>query len=190
MVRYHNFDVVFAEIPGETTLALNITGCPNRCPGCHSPHLQADEGRVLDEAELLGLLARYGRSVTCVAFMGGDAGPHKIARLAGTVRKTCPELRTAWYSGREELPEGFEAAAFDYVKLGGWVEALGPLTAPTTNQRLYRVGPDGTMEDITPFCRWEPEIQRLVQRCLPCNDLTAGSHGKWCENRLERRFFS
>lgn len=87
MVRYHNFDVVFAEIPGETTLALNITGCPNRCPGCHSPHLQADEGRVLDEAELLGLLARYGRSVTCVAFMGGDAGPHKIARLAGTVRK-------------------------------------------------------------------------------------------------------
>ena len=149
MVRYHNFDVVFAEIPGETTLALNITGCPNRCPGCHSPHLQADEGRVLDEAELLGLLARYGRSVTCVAFMGGDAGPHKIARLAGTVRKTCPELRTAWYSGREELPEGFEAAAFDYVKLGGWVEALGPLTAPTTNQRLYRVGPDGTMEDIT-----------------------------------------
>lgn len=78
MVRYHNFDVVFAEIPGETTLALNITGCPNRCPGCHSPHLQADEGRVLDEAELLGLLARYGRSVTCVAFMGGDAGPHKI----------------------------------------------------------------------------------------------------------------
>ena len=124
MVRYHNFDVVFAEIPGETTLALNITGCPNRCPGCHSPHLQADEGRVLDEAELLGLLARYGRSVTCVAFMGGDAGPHKIARLAGTVRKTCPELRTAWYSGREELPEGFEAAAFDYVKLGGWVEDI------------------------------------------------------------------
>ena len=50
MVRYHNFDVVFAEIPGETTLALNITGCPNRCPGCHSPHLQADEGRVLDLA--------------------------------------------------------------------------------------------------------------------------------------------
>ena len=156
MVRYHNFDVVFAEIPGETTLALNITGWPNRCPGCHSPHLQADEGRVLDEAELLGLLARYGRSVTCVAFMGGDAGPHKIARLAGTVRKTCPELRTAWYSGREELPEGFEAAAFDYVKLGGWVEALGPLTAPTTNQRLYRVGPDGTMEDITKLFRRKP----------------------------------
>ena len=155
MVRYHNFDIVFAEIPGETTLAFNITGCPNRCPGCHSPHLQTDEGCVLDDAEL-ALLACYGRSVTCVAFMGGDAEPHKIARLAKTVRKTYPVLHTAWYSGREELPEGFESAAFDYVKLGGWVEALGPLTAPATNQRLYRVGQDGTMEDITELFRRKP----------------------------------
>lgn len=58
--------------------------------------------------------------------------------------------------GPEELPEGFEAAAFDYVKLGGWVEALGPLTASTTNQRLYRIGPDGTMEDITKLFRRKP----------------------------------
>ena len=29
MVRYHNFDIVFAEIPDETTLAINITNCPN-----------------------------------------------------------------------------------------------------------------------------------------------------------------
>ena len=48
------------------------------------------------------------------------------------------------------------AAAFDYVKLGGWVEALGPLTAPATNQRLYRVGQDGTMEDITELFRRKP----------------------------------
>ena len=53
MVRYHNFDIVFAEIPCETTLAINITNCPNRCRGCHSLHLQADMGRVLDEAELI-----------------------------------------------------------------------------------------------------------------------------------------
>ena len=82
MIRYHNFDIVFAEIPCETTLAINITNCPNRCRGCHSLHLQADMGRVLDEAELCGILARYGRSVTCVCFMGGDAAPHEIAALA------------------------------------------------------------------------------------------------------------
>lgn len=149
MLRYHNFDVVFAEIPGETTLAINLTGCPNDCPGCHSPHLRADAGRTLAEGELCALLARYGRSVTCVAFMGGDAAPEEVTRLAGIVRRAYPSLRTGWYSGRAELPEGFDTLAFDYIKLGGWVEALGPLTAPTTNQRMYRILSDGAMEDIT-----------------------------------------
>lgn len=156
MVRYHNFDIVFAEIPGETTLAINITNCPNRCPGCHSTHLQADIGQVLDDTELEGLLDRYGRSVTCVCFMGGDAAPGEIARLAGLVRRKFPVLHVGWYSGQAELPEGVAPQSFDYIKLGGWVEALGPLTAPATNQRLYRIGRDGGMEDITGLFRRRP----------------------------------
>ncbi|WP_418981825.1 anaerobic ribonucleoside-triphosphate reductase activating protein [Alistipes sp.] len=153
MVRYYNFDIVFAEIPGEVTLAINLTGCPNRCPGCHSPHLQADAGRVLDERELAELLGRYGRSVTCVCLMGGDAAPLAVAALAAFVRRSQPALRVGWYSGRSALPEGFPPETFDYIKLGGWVEALGPLTAPTTNQRLYRVDRSGAMEDITALFR-------------------------------------
>ena len=44
----------------------------------------------------------------------------------------------------------FEAPeVFDYVKLGPWIERCGPLTAPTTNQRLYRVDRCGGMTDIT-----------------------------------------
>lgn len=153
MVRFHNFDVVFAEIPGETTLAVNITGCPNRCPGCHSPHLLADAGEVLDDEALGALLGRYGRAVTCVCFMGGDADPFEIARLTGVVRRTMPGLRVGWYSGRQELPAGLAPQTFDYIKLGPWVEALGPLTSPATNQRLYRVAADGAMEDITELFR-------------------------------------
>lgn len=149
MLRFHNFDVVFAEIPGETTLAVNLTGCPNRCPGCHSPHLQADGGEALDDEALRALLDRYGASVTCVCFMGGDAQPAEVARLAGVVRQARPALKIGWYSGRQELPEGLERQAFDYIKLGPWIEALGPLASPATNQRLYRVAPDGTMDDIT-----------------------------------------
>ena len=107
MVRYHNFDVVFTEIPGETTLALNITGCPNRCPGCHSPHLQADEGRVLDEAELLGLLARYGRSVTCVAFMGGDGKPARsCARHGIRAGRSCRRVSRPRHSTTSNWADG------------------------------------------------------------------------------------
>lgn len=148
MLRYHNFDIVFAEIPDETTLAINLTGCPNRCPGCHSPHLQRDAGRELDERELAALLDRYGRTVTCVCFMGGDAAPEEVERLARWVHRTWHRLRVGWYSGRELLPEGVSPEAFDYVKLGPWIEACGPLTSPTTNQRLYRID-GGRMTDIT-----------------------------------------
>lgn len=156
MVKYYNFDIVFAEIPDEVTLALNITNCPNRCPGCHSPHLQTDAGQILDDLELLALLACYGPSVTCVCFMGGDAAPQEIVRLAGLVRQTRPLLRVGWYSGRDTLPEGIASQSFDYIKLGSWVEALGPLTSPTTNQRLYKVGPNGVLEEITERLRHRP----------------------------------
>lgn len=153
MIRYHNFDIVFAEFPGETTLAFNLTGCPNRCPGCHSAHLQADTGRELNERELLGLLDVYGRSVTCVGFMGGDAAPHEVARLAEAVRRAWPALRTGWYSGRDALPEGLAPGTYDYIKLGPWIAERGPLTSLSTNQRLYRIGRDGLPEDITALFR-------------------------------------
>ena len=35
VVRYYNFDIVFAEIPGETTLAINIANCPNQIGRAH-----------------------------------------------------------------------------------------------------------------------------------------------------------
>ncbi len=149
MVRYYNFDIVFAEIPDEVTLAVNITGCPNRCEGCHSPHLREDVGERLDRDALAALLERYGAGVTCLCFMGGDGDPQGIARLAAEVRQLAPQLRVGWYSGRQALPAGVAPETFDYIKLGPYVASRGPLSSPETNQRMYRVGRDGAMEDIT-----------------------------------------
>ena len=72
------------------------------------------------------------------------------------MRQKFPVLHTGWYSGRARLPEGLRPQSFDYIKLGGWVEELGPLTSPTTNQRLYRVGKEGAMQDITELFRRRP----------------------------------
>ena len=52
MLRLASFDVVFQEIPGEVTLALNLSGCPNRCAGCHSPHLWEEVGERTGHGEL------------------------------------------------------------------------------------------------------------------------------------------
>ena len=88
MLKYAGYDIVFQEIPDEVTLALNLSGCPNGCPGCHSPHLQRDEGEALTPGALERLLERYGREITCVCFMGGDAAPGEVAALARHIART------------------------------------------------------------------------------------------------------
>lgn len=177
MLRFANYDIVFSEIPDEVTLAVNIAACPNRCQGCHSVHLWKDEGEVLSEENLEVLLRQYGSAITCVCFMGGDAEPLAVAALArfvrhygaglagGEVATGCANggadgreatglaerrfLKTAWYSGKDKLPDGFPVKDFQYIKLGGYVEALGGLNKPTTNQRLYRIEEDGKLVDMT-----------------------------------------
>lgn len=148
MLKYYNYDIVFQEIPDEVTLAVNITGCPNNCPGCHSAHLRQDIGDPLDERSISALFDRYGADITCFCFIGGDANPYEVMRLALFIKKRYA-VKTAWYSGAEVFPENFNTSPFDFVKIGNYVEELGGLKSPTTNQRLYCVAADGSMTDIT-----------------------------------------
>jgi anaerobic ribonucleoside-triphosphate reductase activating protein len=147
-LKFVSFDIVFQEIPGEVTLAVNISNCPNRCEGCHSPHLQADTGETLDEKTLSAWLEKYGSAITCICFMGGDAEPHEVCRLAAFIRKENDKLKTAWYSGKAAVPAGFSLLNFDYVKLGAYTKHLGGLDKPATNQRFYRIE-KGEMVDKT-----------------------------------------
>ncbi len=149
MLRFLSYNIVFQEVPGEVTLAINLSNCPNGCKGCHSPHLQEDTGERLDEKVIDKLLARYGDALTCVCFMGGDANPQAVERLSLYVRIISRNrLKTAWYSGKPKLPEHCAAGSFDYIKLGPYVEKLGGLDSPDTNQRFYKVE-DGEKKDFT-----------------------------------------
>ena len=148
MLKIASFDIVFQEIPGEVTLALNLSGCPCHCPGCHSKHLWEDIGEELNKELLDGFIARYGSMITCVCFMGGDQAPEEVAQWAEYIKGLSGEagLKTAWYSGRTSFPRN--PRALDYLKLGPYIESLGGLKSPKTNQRLYkRVGDE--WQDIT-----------------------------------------
>ena len=147
MLKFINYDIVFQEVPGETTLAINVSNCPNRCKGCHSPYLMEDKGEVLNKTSLSWLLDRYGKAITCVCFMGGDAAPQEIEQLAIFIKeKTSNCLKTAWYSGKQNFPETCSLSNFDYIKLGPYIEQLGGLNSPQTNQRFYFVE-NGEMVD-------------------------------------------
>lgn len=136
MLKYVDTLVSFQEIPDEISLCINISNCPNNCPGCHSAYLKDDVGTPLTYIELMRILKDV-RGITCVCFMGGDKEPWEIQRLAQFIREK--GLKVAWYSGKQELHEDIRLANFDYVKLGPYVEELGPLTSRTTNQVMYKI---------------------------------------------------
>ena len=138
MLKYVDTRVVFAEIPDEITLAINISNCPCHCKGCHSSYLVEDIGEYLKMSTLLHLCDR-NEGITCVSFMGGDSEPEDINFLASVIKKMKPELKAAWYSGRQELAKEIDLKNFDYIKLGPYIEEFGPLNKETTNQRFYKV---------------------------------------------------
>ena len=155
-MKVASYDIVFQEVPGETTLALNISGCPNRCPGCHSPHLWTDTGEELTRELIDGLTARYGSGVTCVCFMGGDNDPEGVMQLAEHVHRQ--GIKTSWYSGRDWVPQRDAAPEWwrrlddgrlDYLKTGPYIEACGGLKSETTNQRFYKRNDGGGWTECT-----------------------------------------
>lgn len=144
MIRYVSSMVTFAEIPTEVTLSLAISGCLNRCPGCHSPELRKDIGVELSD-EILDKLIRDNDGITCVLLLGEGNDPTRLIQLAERVRSN--GLAVALYSGRNEIEEELWKK-FDYIKIGSWNYKLGPLNQKTTNQRLYKINENERI-DIT-----------------------------------------
>ena len=153
MLKYVNTGVVFQEIPDEVTLAINISGCPCRCPGCHSEYLWEDIGLPLTTDALDDLIGLHEGDITCIAFMGGDAEPRRVNRLAQYVHEEWPGLKVAWYSGRTSLSPDVTPADFDYIKLGPYLPASGGSRRRGTDTCLPgRVGRHHLplLEEVTP----------------------------------------
>lgn len=145
-MKYLNTVVTFQEVPDEISLCVNITECPIKCDGCHSPELQQNIGKELT-FNTLGKLIKSNKGITCVCFMGGDP-VWKVQDFAIFVHQL--GLKFCWYTGLEFDPNNkfYFYDDFDYLKTGRYNKHLGPLTSPRTNQRFYKkVGKH--FEDIT-----------------------------------------
>lgn len=137
MIKYVNTMVTFSEVPDEISLCIEISNCPCHCVGCHSSYLAEDIGEELNSHSLKELIDN-NKGITCVSFMGGDSNPSLIDDLAQWVKIHYP-IKVAWYSGRQEFSKDIELRNFDFIKLGPYIEELGPLNSKTTNQRMYKI---------------------------------------------------
>lgn len=144
-MKYVDTKIVFAEVPNEVTLAINISNCPCHCEECHSSYLAEDIGKPLNW-DSLNALVHINHGITCVAFMGGDASPKQVNDLAWHIKQI--GLKACWYSGRQELSSQIQLENFDFIKLGPYIPSKGGLDSQTTNQRFYEVK-DGKLTDMT-----------------------------------------
>ena len=162
MIKYvpQATSVVLEEIPGKVSLAVDVSNCPMRCPGCHSPFLQTDMGEELTTEVIEALLAdNFG--VNCFLFFGEGQDDESFLDLAWYIRDNHPDVEIALYSGRTEVPHSYWRV-FNYIKLGPYIEKLGPQNHRTTNQRLNKIeGP--VRKDITHLI-WERGIDPNVRR--------------------------
>lgn len=130
-MKYLGCEVSLQEVPGEISVIFPISGCPHRCPGCHSSELWPDRGQDLTLDVLQHELSRYGELVTCVCFFGGEWEEENLITFLnfsqGLGYKTC------LYTGAESISDKLKNN-LNYLKLGPWIEVLGGLALPTTNQ--------------------------------------------------------
>lgn len=135
-LNYSYPQIVLAEVPGEISLALSVSGCPLRCKGCHSTFTYDSSYGAPLTPQAIG--SHLNKHVTCVLFYGGEWQPTELLSLL----KHCKDLnlKTCLYTGHELsfIPKQL-LQILDFIKVGKYTQALGGLESPTTNQRFYEL---------------------------------------------------
>jgi anaerobic ribonucleoside-triphosphate reductase activating protein len=130
----------YDDVPGEICLSLSFGNCSKKCQGCHSPELAEDIGIPVDKGEIIEYIAQHG--VTCVVFLGDnwDVLDAEAIRCHAAL---------AWYTGLyEEITDVplLMKTLFRYIKVGSYKQGLGGLCSEKTNQRMYLMNENGTIE--------------------------------------------
>jgi anaerobic ribonucleoside-triphosphate reductase activating protein len=136
-LKYLGYSIVFQEVPDEVTLAINISGCPHKCEGCHSKYLWEYEGNYISD-DLESLIEKYKGLITCVCFMGGDQNQQELLELLIKVHQY--KLKTALYTGADFLSclSIRILGNLDYCKIGHYDQIHGGLNNTNTNQRMLK----------------------------------------------------
>lgn len=149
MLYYTEIGLSPYEVPNESSLCIYISGCCNRCKNCHYPLLQNTDYGLILKKFYKNIIELYKNQATCVCFLGEgknkDEEHTEFEIIVKHVKKL--GLKTCLYCGRDVEIENW-MGIFDYVKLGSYNEALGDLSNPTTNQKLFKKTLNG-YEDIT-----------------------------------------
>ena len=135
-VKYQSCNVSLQEVPGEISLIFQISECPHRCKGCHSPELWTTNGAELTPENLMEEITPYSDFISCVCFFGGEWDEENLVFLLKIAKSY--GYKTCLYTGADTVSEEIKNH-LNYLKTGPWKEELGGLYSITTNQRFINL---------------------------------------------------
>ena len=137
MLRTFVPQVCFQEVPQEISLGFLCTGCQIGCRGCHSPQLwDENKGEPLTLLTFSKWLVQYQGLITCVVFFGGEWEEVLLIQLLKEAK--LQGLKTCLYTGRNDVSMSLKAQ-LTHLKTGPYIDTLGGLETPNTNQRFIEL---------------------------------------------------
>lgn len=137
MLKYYSKIVVLQEVPGEISVSFAIAGCPHNCKNCSWANtINKLPQKELTDEKFIDQLNKYKGLATCILFMGGNWEKEDLIKKLKMAKKY--GFKTCLYTG--DVLENVDNSILEnlsYVKVGPYVETLGGLDKPTTNQRFY-----------------------------------------------------
>lgn len=147
MLKFTETDITFKEVPNKICRCFSVSNCGLHCKNCHSPELQGDNGTELTERLLQDFIRKDKRLVECYVFLGEGKDPEYLESLL----KICKNegLETCIYTGQTNPDLSLYYGVLDYIKTGPYIEELGGLNNPNTNQRFYQIDEENKLIDRT-----------------------------------------
>jgi anaerobic ribonucleoside-triphosphate reductase activating protein len=126
----NNYDITYSqEVPNKITLVFAVCGCPRRCPGCHSQHLQNTEGCYeLTVFDFIALTKKYSGLIDAIVFLGGT----EEEVLEMTMHS---ELPVCYYTGADVVHNEELTEQLMWLKVGSWQGI--PVFEEGSNQVFY-----------------------------------------------------
>ncbi len=138
-MKYASTKIVFQEVPNEVSLGFLISGCPLKCPGCHSSNVRGKEfGLELTEDGFVQLILEHQNIITCILFLGGEWEKQNLIKFLKISQFY--NLKTCLYTGLEyhEVDDSI-LQYLDYIKVGPYIKNKGPLSSVNTNQKFFHL---------------------------------------------------
>lgn len=138
-MKISSIETSFIDYPNRTAMVIFMSGCDIGCPNCHNPILQ--NPNIGAEISSEKIFAELQKRPLCsaIVFSGGDP-LYQSDALISVCKDLHSRTKIGVYTGKtaKDVPEEL-LKYIDFLKTEPYIEKLGNLSSPTTNQKCWDV---------------------------------------------------